>query len=374
MASRFSRLRRLPGEALLVLVRLVLALVVVEGTASLIGFALALPDRMAPAERERMHMRYDPELGWSHVPDTHLADFYGPGRHLTINPQGFRATRTFTLEPPDERLRAVCSGDSFTLGTGVDDADTWCAQLEALEPRLETVNMGQGGYGMDQSYLWLRRDGIALAPRLLIFALTRADFGRMESDTLGDYGKPMLRVAASGTLETLNVPVPHSEQERPWLLRNARLFEPLRIVQLAQPAKEALFPDRPQHLSTGDLADLTLRVFEDLQRLAQQQDATLVLVYLPTRDVEDASGVVWRRRLAREARRREIVFVDLVEEQQALGPKLVSRLYIPRGAFEFPGANGHFSETGNTWVAQSLREQLRRLPLFANDVARRASS
>ncbi len=359
------RVQTLVGGAIALVLRLLLAVVVVEGTASLIGFALALPDHGVPAERERLHLQYDPELGWSHVPDTHLVDFYGPGRHLTINPQGFRASRAIASEPPRDRLRALCVGDSFTLGTGVDDADTWCAQLEALEPRLETVNMGQRGYGVDQLYLWLRRDGLPLEPQLLIVALTREDFGRMEADRFGHYAKPMLRVDDDGQLRTLNVPVPHGEQDLPWLRRNLRLFESLRIVQLAQPAIEALFPEQRPQLAAGDLAQLSARVFEELQRLADARPATLVLVYLPTRDTEEPAADLWRRRIAREARQRGIAFVDLVEEQRALPRKAVARLYIPRGAFDFPGANGHFSEAGNSWIAQTLREHLRRMPELA---------
>jgi hypothetical protein len=315
-----------------------------------------------------MHVRHDPELGWSHVPDTHLVDFYGPGRNLTINSQGFRAPRAFAEEAPDERLRVVCAGDSFTLGVGVDDADTWCAQVEGLEPRLETVNMGQGGYGIDQIYLWLRRDGVGLDPGVWIVALTRENFGRMESDRFLHYGKPMLRVSAEGELQTLNVPVPHSEQERPWIVRHARLFESLRFVQLAQPAMQALFPDERPQLSAGELSELAMRVFEELQRLADANGASLVLVYLPTRDAEDGAGDVWRRRIAREARQRGLVFVDLVEEQRALPQGATANLYIPRGAFEFPGADGHFNEKGHTWIAQALRGHLRRLPAVAEAI------
>ena len=97
-------------------------------------------------------MRFDPDLGWTSVPDTRLENFYGPGRHLTINGQGVRAKRAYAAEPPAGRRRALCAGDAFTLGPGVDDDSTWCAQLEQIEPQLETVNLGQGGYGLDQIY------------------------------------------------------------------------------------------------------------------------------------------------------------------------------------------------------------------------------
>ena len=134
MASIFSRTLR---SATSLLVRGVLLLILIEGTASLVGFALGLAGGLQPPERERLHMRYDPGLGWSSVPDTKLENFYGPGRNLTINGQGARAKRAYADKPPAGRQRALCAGDAFTLGPGVDDDATWCAQLEQIESRLK---------------------------------------------------------------------------------------------------------------------------------------------------------------------------------------------------------------------------------------------
>src|SRR5688572_18462022 len=181
-----ATLARAARTATSLAVRGVLLLVLIEGTASLVGFALGLAEGLPP-ERGRMHMRFDPDLGWTSVPDTRLENFYGPGRHLTINGQGVRAKRAYAAEPPAGRRRALCAGDAFTLGPGVDDDSTWCAQLEQIEPHLETVNLGQGGYGLDQIYLRVRRDGTAIGFDVLLFAFTRADFARMDKDTYRHY-------------------------------------------------------------------------------------------------------------------------------------------------------------------------------------------
>jgi hypothetical protein len=345
--------------------RTLLVLVAVEGIASWIGFALAVPEGILPPEPERLHMRYDPELGWAHVPNTRLDDFYGPGRNLTINTQGFRGTHSYEPQPPEGHLRAICSGDSFTLGVGVNDSDTWCAQLEALEPRLETLNLGQGGYGLDQAYLWYRRDGVAFDTDVLIFAFVREDFSRMESDTFRHYGKPLLRSDSEGHLEVRNVPVPNSSAQIPWLVRNAQLFEQLRIVQLAEPALRALERRESPELTVGELSDLVGNVFAALQRLSDEQGSTLVLVYLPTREDYDNPGDLWRQRVAREARRHGIVFVDLVEQQKRLSRSEVAELYLPGTSPESRGANAPFSESGNAWVAESVRATLRGVPELA---------
>lgn len=352
------------------MLRLLLVAVVIEGTASWIGFALGLPQGLQPPEKERLHVRFDPELGWAHVPDTRLEDFYGPGRHLTINTQGLRAKRAYDAQPPAGRLRAICAGDAFTLGTGVDDDDTWCARLETLEPRLETLNLGQGGYGLDQTYLWYRRDGTAFETDLLLVAFVRDDFGRMENDTYHHYGKPLLRLGPDGDLEVHNVPVPNEGERIPWLMRNASLFENLSMFRLAHPAIRALRPRGALRLTVGELAELSGGVFEALQRLTDQQAATLVLVYLPTFEDYEHPGDLWRRRVTREARTRGIAFVDLVEELRALSRREVANLYEPDDAFEPRGAEAPLSAAGHTWVAEVLRSHLRRVPEVAEALER----
>src|SRR5262245_62727699 len=109
-----------------------LLLVLIEGTASLVTFALGLAGGVPP-ERERLHMRFDPELGWASVPDTRLENFYGPGRNLTINGQGVRSTRAYAARPPAGRRRALCAGDPFTLGPGRGAEASWCAQVEQVQ-------------------------------------------------------------------------------------------------------------------------------------------------------------------------------------------------------------------------------------------------
>jgi hypothetical protein len=345
-------------------VRGVLLLVLIEGTASLVGFALGLAGGLPP-ERERLHMRFDPDLGWTSVPDTRLENFYGPGRHLTINGQGVRANRAYTAEPPAGRRRALCVGDLFTFGPGVDDESTWCAQLEQIEPRLETVNLGQGGYALDQSFLHVRREAVGFDFDVLLVAFTRDDFSRMDKDNYHHYGKPVLRIGGNGELEVRNVPVPESGRRLPWLVRNLSVFERLRIVELARPALRALRRPAATGLTAGELADLSGKVFEELARLSDQHGAALVLIDLPTYADYENPNELWRQRIAREVHKRDIPFIDLVEELRGLSRSDVARLYEPIDAGDRRGSETPFSEEGHAWVAEAIRRQLRDLPRVA---------
>jgi hypothetical protein len=359
-----ATLARTARTASSLVVRGVLLLVLIEGTASLIGFALGLAGGVPP-ERERMHMRFDPELGWTSLPDTRLENFYGPGRHLTINGQGVRAKRTYAAEPPAGRRRALCAGDAFTLGPGVDDDSTWCAQLEQIEPDLETVNLGQGGYGLDQTFLHVRRDGVGFGFDVLLFAFTRDDFARMEKDNYHHYAKPVLRIGSGGELEVRNVPVPDNGRRMPWLMRNLSMFERLRIVELTRPALRALRPRVATGLTAGELADLSGKVFEELSRLSEQHGAALVLIDLPTYADYENPNELWRQRIAREVHKRNIPFIDLVEELRRLSRSDVARLYEPIDAGDLRSSETPFSEEGHAWVAEAVRRQLRDLPRVA---------
>lgn len=359
-----TALARTARTATSLVLRAVLLLVLIEGTASLVGFALGLAGGLPP-ERERLHMRFDPDLGWTSVPDTRLEDFYGPGRHLTINGQGVRATRAYAAEPPAGRRRALCAGDAFTLGPGVDDDSTWCAQLEQIAPDLETVNLGQGGYGLDQIFLHVRRDGVGFDFDVLLFAFTRDDFSRMEKDNYHHYAKPLLRIGGDGELEVRNVPVPNNGRRMPWFVRNLTVFERLRSVELARPAIRALRPPAATGLTAGELADLSGEVFEELERLSEQHGAALVLVDLPTYADYENPNELWRERIKREVRQRDIPLIDLVEELRGLPRSDVARLYEPIDVGDLRGSETPFSEEGHAWVAEAVRRHLRALPRVA---------
>src|SRR5262245_42721379 len=113
----------------------ILILIVIEGLASYAIIARFLMSTNIVVERR--HTKYDPDLGWVNEPNVHIPDIYGPGIDLRINTQGFRNNHDFSRTVPAGKVRLICSGNSFTLGYGVGNDDTWCNRLAKLEPRLE---------------------------------------------------------------------------------------------------------------------------------------------------------------------------------------------------------------------------------------------
>jgi hypothetical protein len=345
-----------------------LVLCALEGAASWFGFGYDLVRNARPALAERAHTEYDPELGWVSRCNERAADLYGPGRGLSTNARGFRGTRETELDRPSGRLRVLCSGDSFTLGYGVGDADTWPAQLERLAPQAECVNLGQGGYGIDQSGLWFLRAGAPLEHDWHLFAFIADDFERMRSDDFQGYGRPLLALDGQ-QLRIANAPVSQRGLRWPWLTQNRELFESLRLVQLAQRgfaklgAGQGPLARDVRVLEPEQARAIASALFAQLEQRARESGARLVLVHLPARDRAAPGGFMrlsgWARAALDEARARGTRCIDLHSDFERLAALELDALYIAHGELDYPGAAGHYSAAGNAFAAQALLRALR---------------
>lgn len=345
----------------------VAVLCALEGAASLLLLAWDLSRNAAQPLAERAHTVHDAELGWVNARSVVVPDLYGPGRTLTTNARGFRGVREVDDAIAAGKLRVVCSGDSFTLGYGVGDEHTWPAELAQLDARLETVNMGQGGYGLDQAYLWFARDAAALAHDVHLFAFVANDFERMRSSRFLGYGKPRLYAGKSG-LVVGGVPVPAESMRSPWWTQNSRRFFDLRLLSLA---RRATGPHLAEADAMGDVEAhaVSAQLFSELARLDAAKHSRLVLVFLPNKD-HTASGRLtrltgWMQRAVDGARASGTAWIDLSEDFEGLTDGERERLFIPRGEIGLPGAAGHYSAAGNRFVAERLHARLDQLGLLA---------
>jgi hypothetical protein len=342
------------GTGLLILLLSLLVFTLIEGIFSVAHFASELAARNQPTLAERQHTEYDAELGWVSRRGIAVKDLYGPGLHLHTNSQGFRGTREYEKEVPSDKVRAVCSGDSFTLGYGVGDQDTWCAQLSAFDPRIEGVNMGQGGYGIGQAYLWYARDSGLVDHDLHLFAFIYDDFLRLGRDRFLGYGKPLLDVV-DGELQVTHVPVPRRSYFLPWFQKNAALFRELRSVALLSGAPGEQ-PDEVGQIHPYERSfKVTSAILDKLKSLNKKEKSRLVVIYLPvTEDLRDGAFDGFRAQLAARAKRKKVFFVDLTEDLRAAPVASLDELFIPLDASYHPDAQGHYSAVGNRIVAERL--------------------
>lgn len=139
----------------------------------------------------RRSMDFDMEM-WKYAtlikepdPDPRLAHRHRPGvsavlmgAEVRTNQFGMRGDTISEARPPGT-YRIVLLGDSFTMGWGVAEPDTWARILErrlnatrshGLPPadRYEVLNLGVGNYNTAQEVALLERVGMGLGPDLVV--------------------------------------------------------------------------------------------------------------------------------------------------------------------------------------------------------------
>jgi len=365
-----KRLLEVLGKLALSLLVTLLLLVIAEGTASFIWLARDL-DESGVTLAEHRHTRFDPLLGWINEPSVSIPDMYGPGLPLHINSQGFRATRDYSTEVPNGRLRILCSGDSFTLGYGVGDQQTWASQLEQLEPKLETVNMGQGGYGVDQAYLWYARDGAKLEHDVQLFAFITGDFLRARRALNYGLPKPVLALN-DGELEPRGVPLSRLPFLFPYFVHNRKRFSELNILRLVNDTDAKSAQARGIAMTEEQLREVCVAMFRELKRINEERGSQLIAVHLPgEKDVKNENTKSWVSFLDKELSALEIPYFNLVEDLGEVKPTAVRKLFLQEEQVDFPGAAGHFTDAGNEWAAERVLERLMNLPTFSAELATR---
>ena len=352
--------RKLALGCLLATFGIVLGFCALEGTASLVLVVWNALLYQRPTMNAGGEVIYDPDIGWVGKPNAFIPDLYGPGVFLRTNSQGFRHATDVGRTAPNGRVRVICSGDSFTFGYGVSNDDTWCQRLETLDGRLDTVNMAEPGYGIDQAYLWYLRDGARLDHAVQVLAFITSDFLRMPSSYFFGYYVPVLQIR-DGSLVVTGTPVPRSSSR--WRLLKRRLQVATRGLRAGQLAR-ALSSGRADAASAATTVPaafdestwkLAAAVFSHLEEVNRRKGSTLVLVYLPmAQDYASGESDPWREHVRAEADRLGIRFEDLVPPFRTLRREQATAMIIPRG---IPGT-GHYTVEGNRWVADLLHERL----------------
>jgi len=123
---------------------------------------------------------YDKDLGWSFKPQAE-------GRLITsefdvayaINSLGIR-DKEIPLEKPGGEFRIIALGESQVFGHGINYGKRFTEIIENALNKVEIINMGVWGFGADQSFLQLQRDGFRFNADLAILFITEEFFKRCE--------------------------------------------------------------------------------------------------------------------------------------------------------------------------------------------------
>ncbi len=339
-----------PKKLVLSAVAVFLMLLLFEGAASTITVAYRFFRSGDPPQlAESSHTRYDQTLGWRNEPRYADPDHYGPGRGLTVDGEGFRTH--LKGRQASKSVRVLCSGDSFTLGFGVDDLESWPAVLSKLEPRFETVNLGQGGYGVGQAYLWAIEELEGVDPLLHLFAFIGYDFERMRDDRFLGHGKPLLRVIENG-LQVTNVPVPQeviSTGSR-WgnSLGELRLVRALRWLLPGDPSSSG------HRLSLPEAERVARAILEDLRDRHLARGSVFVLIWLPLESELGTTDPPWHGFVRRTAMSLGIPLIDVKPHFESIPSERWSEF--------FSDSDQHYSASGYRLAAEAILAALRSLP------------
>jgi hypothetical protein len=214
--------------------------------------------------------------------------------HIETNALGYRGPSPASVEKPPGTRRVLVVGDSYVFGWGVPEADSIPGQLRArlasATSPVEVVNAGyHAGYSPDAYYAYLRREGMRLAPDVVVLVVfTGNDISDvsetvwLETDaTGGPVRLSTIRMYADWWGGLLNPEILPWNYQVPWL-RESRLWLAStdllnRLVRGAAPQSGRVAPAAP--------IDDTTRRFQialaAVDAICREHDAALVFVALP---------------------------------------------------------------------------------------------
>lgn len=108
-----------------------------------------------------------------------------------VNAQGLREDRS--IGPRDGRFRIAVYGDSQAFGWSVPLDETFQRRMQALDPRVEVLNLAIPGYNVADTGEHMARTLAAFAPDRVIFLASNNDFDRsLQVDTFWRHARVLM--------------------------------------------------------------------------------------------------------------------------------------------------------------------------------------
>lgn len=289
--------------------------------------------------------QFDPELGWSYIPNhTAVQEFGSEKRKVAMyfDDLGCRVRATGLYHDPSAPS-VLFVGDSFTFGHGLPYEETFIGQLGA-KPGFpyQVVSLGVQGYGTDQSLLLLKRQFRKFNTKVVVYTFIEQDMDRNRVEDLRLFHrfsrflgtKPLFGLRPDSTLYLKERPAKYQE------ISYSHLWACVRIALLRFGPKTT--------------ANLTRALVREMQRFAESNAAKLIVVD-------------WKQPIGKHAAASSIF--------QGMGLRLIETAANPPAGWDswiIPG-DGHPDARANLYVAQLLAEELRRTANRTADVPARRS-
>jgi len=220
--SKFHKLfpsgKRFIFAAVAFLFSLALTVVAAEGLLRL----LHIPFQAKWSLSEDALARFDPELGWSYIPDRSVTQEFGDEHRpvpMYFDTLGCRVRQPgLRADPSAPTILFV--GDSFTFGHGVTYEESFVGRL-ASRPDFpwQVVNLGVQGYGTDQALLLLKRQFKKFNTKVVVYTFMALHVDRnqiydvriIRPHALWLSTKPLFALKPDGTLYLAKTPVEYKD-------------------------------------------------------------------------------------------------------------------------------------------------------------------
>lgn len=267
------------------------------------------------------------------------------GKELRTNDLGFRDDAPSIPARQPGELRIVVLGDSMTVSAGVDHAGTFTTLLEkrlrAAHPGAQVINLGVGGYNLEQYEMVLNEVGMGLKPDLVLLAIVA------ENDFTTHTHEGNRRVAMG-----LEAPPAQDGLRRLYVYRA--------YLDAAFSRVGRLFAGAPvAHASAGGPGSGWERNSAALTRIMQKagaQGLPVAAVVLPQNHKYERQRQDFAKVLA-ECRAQGLPCLDLLERFTARG--------VEPATLRLNAIDPHPNEKYNALVAEELAPFLERMPVFS---------
>lgn len=333
-----------------------------------------IPEKIAEADTTHWfkYNVYDENLGWSIGKLGAQPPYYSDHNGFRCSQQLYETLRNGEPSRPElnEVYDIVCLGNSFTHGDEVSFEDTWPYRLQQLTG-LRTLNLGVGGYGIDQAFL--RYEQEKPQAKLVILGMVAGDLDRACSQvynlTVGGLKtKPMFELS-NGWAEVRNRPSLHGEKlknefenpatseflmrERLWpglfvrdVFDNFYLIRTIRAFPIWSRHRQSVYR------TDGPELAYSVAIIKYAQQQVAKQDARFVVLLLDNLNTFldwDRYGNPWLR-FTSELEKQGIeywYYDDLLYQQYKSTPEAV----INKGLV-------HYTPQSNQQVAEFLKSQI----------------
>ena len=316
----------------------------------------------------RAYLVYDETLGWTVGPSRTSRD----GVHFS-SAEGVRAaTPGVTLPRTTDKVRIAIVGDSFAFAEHVKFEEPFGHLLdEALGTDVEVLNFGVPGYGVDQSYLKLRKEVLGWKPDIVVLGFPMHDFYRSMTVypfiNWQSWNMPFSKarfVWEQGELRAVNLPtvrpdkmfampsisdLPHLQHDEGYRAGDWRISAwDLSYVKRWLTRQFPRWSDMPARFGEAEILRLNTEILKQFVRTAEENDMVPLLVFFPLMPELELSARGSETRSQRSLKGLNMQVLDTTP--CLLDAGTVDNAYLP--------GDPHYSALGNAAVAKCIRSAL----------------